>query len=260
MGFYYLSIFSLILILVIYAVGIGLFRLVWVRILHRRFTGTIVWLVIAMILIAPWAEELWIAWNFGQACKEAGTFIHKKVKVDGFYDSTMRSAYENTRRGGYRFVEQATADRKGVERVERAGDEARTKALDWYAERNPGKSLPKGQSVIYPLNGNQRIVVFPKSNETWLVTRLAQPTARYHYRMANSHTPVAHKIVKHKAIVVDSSTGDLLGKYTRFSRRSPWFYLSFGRGDFSCDAPGRWPLIRGSFSIYRDVLQPADWK
>lgn len=55
MGFYYLSIFSLSLILSIYAVAIGLFRFVWVRILHRSFKGPIVWCVIAAILIAPWA-------------------------------------------------------------------------------------------------------------------------------------------------------------------------------------------------------------
>jgi len=70
MGFYYISIFSLILIAVIYAVAIGVFRFVWVRLLGRKFTGPIVWVVVAAIVIAPWVEELWIAWNFGQVCKE----------------------------------------------------------------------------------------------------------------------------------------------------------------------------------------------
>ena len=257
MGFYYLSIFSLILILAIYAIGIGLFRFIWVRVLHRSFKGPIVWLVVAVILIAPWAEELWIAWNFGQACKEAGTFIYKKVKVDGFYDSTMRSAYENTKRGGYRFVEQATADRKGFERVERADDDARTKALDWYAERNPGKELPKGKSVIYPLTDKERIVVFPNSRDAWRVTRLDRPKARYQFRRAEYGKRVAHKISMSEMEVTNRENGEILGRYRRYGRFPPWFWIGFDTPVFACDAPGRWPLTKGNILVFEDVLVPA---
>jgi hypothetical protein len=204
MGFYYVSVFSIVLLGVIYA---GLLLLFWgIARLTRGVRGRKVLLVFvgAVFLVLPIAEELWIAWNFGQACKEAGTFIYKKVEVEGFYDSTMRSAYENAKPGRYKFVEHATEDRKGIERVERADDESRAGALAWYAERNPGEGLPKGKSVIYSVSDKERIVVFPNGIDAWRVTTIDRPTARYHYKIPHSHTPVAYKIKMFEWLVEDA--------------------------------------------------------
>lgn len=250
MGFYYISIFSIFLLGVVYA---ALLLIFWgIARFTREMPGrrALLCIVGAVFLVLPVGEELWIAWNFGQACKEAGTFIYKKVQVNGFYDSTMRSAYENTKPGGYQFVEHATEDRKGIERVERVDNDARNKALSWYTERNPGKGLPKKQSVIYPLNDKERVVVFPNGIEAWKVTRLDRPTARYHFRSL-SHIPHGHKVVKHDGTVTDSETKEVLGRELRFGRYAPWFFVGL-------DAPVK--LCYGKRDVkgmlYDNVLLP----
>lgn len=257
MGFYYISIFSIFLLAIVYGV---LSLIFWgIARITRGMPGRKALLAVvgAVFLVLPVAEELWIAWNFGQACREAGTFIYKKVRVEGFYDSTMRSAYENTKPGRYRFVEHATEDRKGIERVERADDESRSKALSWYAERNPGKGLPASQSVIYPLNDKERIVVFPNGIDAWKITRLDRPTARYHYKFEDRGTEVSHKVVKSGAVVIDSENNQPIARYASYGRRPSWFFIGLDVPAFACDAPGRWPLTKNSLLVYRDVLIPA---
>lgn len=251
MGFYYISLFSIVPLGVAY----GLLGLVFWAI-ERATRGdqsrkAILGVVGVVFLLFPISEELWIAWNFGQACKDAGTFINKKVEVDGFYDSTMRSAYENTRPGGYRFVEQPTDDRKAVERVERADEASRAKALKWYAEQNPGKELPKDKSVIYPEDERQRIVVFP-NGETWRVTKLDRPTARYHYRTVASHKPVAHQLKQFEDAVIDTQTGETIARRVDYARGSNWFFIGLDRPTIFCKANRGRPLL-----IYREVLQPV---
>lgn len=225
MGFYYISIFSIVPLGIAYG---ALLLIFWgIARLTRGMPGrkALLGIVGAVFLVLPVGEELWIAWNFGQACKEAGTFIYKKVQVEGFYDSTMRSAYENTKPGRYRFVEHATADRKGIERVERADDALRAKALAWYAERNPGKGLPKGQSVIYPLNDKERIVVFPNGIEAWRVTRLDRPTARYHYRTPRIHSPISHKVTVIEKVVTDTQSNEPIARQLIYGRKAPWYFV-----------------------------------
>ena len=254
MAFYYVSLFSIIPLGVAYGL-LGLLYWGLARATRGARARTLILSLVGVIfLILPISEELWIAWNFAQACKQAGTFINKKFEVQGFYDSTRRSAYENTKRGGYRFVEQRSEDGKGVERVERADKDSASKALAWYVSQHPGKDVPS--SVIYPMDEKTQIVVFPRTDEAWIVTKLDHPTARYHFRMPNSHARAGYRITKHEMVIVDTTTGDVPGRYTRFSRDAPWFYWGI-KGDYSCDAPDRWPLTRGNFSIYRDVLQPV---
>lgn len=257
MGFYYISIFSIPLLAVVYIV---LFLVFWgLARVTRGMPGRKALLAVlgVVFLVLPVAEELWIAWNFGQACKEAGTFIGKKVQVEGFYDDTTAWGPRQLAESKYQFVESKDSLYKKLSRVERANSESRDRALAWYAEKNPSKERSKDLFVVHPVSDSEQIVVSPNSIDAWRVTKLDRPTARYHYKMPHSHSPFAHKIVKHETVVLDSSTGDLLGKYTRFSRGSPWFYISVGKGDFSCDAPKRWPLTKGNFLIFQDVLQPA---
>jgi hypothetical protein len=252
-GFYYFSILSIFPLGIAYGLLLLLFWGIARVTRGMRGRRALLGAVGTVFLALPVAEEFWIAWHFGQACKEAGTFIYKKVKVEGFYDSTMRSAYENTKPGRYRFVEHATADRKGIERVERADDEARDKALAWYAERNAGKNPPKGQSIFYPVSEREQIVVFPNGVDAWRVTRLDHPTARYHYKTLYSHARVAYKVVKHEDLVVDSHTDDVLGRELVFGRYAPWFFVGLDRPVKLCR--GRRD-VRGS--LYGNVLFPVD--
>jgi hypothetical protein len=226
MGFYYFSFLSLVPLGIAY----GLLALIFWGIarLTRGIAGRKVLLSLVgfVFLILPVAEELWIAWNFGQACKEAGTFIYRTVQVEGFYDDTRpgrpgplaEQAKKSMNQSGYLFYERPLQDTRG---------------------------------------GPAKVVRFEKVGGEWQPMVLDQPTARFHFKQPSSNARVAHKIVKHETVVRDNSTGELLGKYTRFSRESPWFYVSLSNGDFSCDVAGTWPLVNGRFSIYRDVLRPV---
>jgi hypothetical protein len=260
MAFYYPSIFGLVPL----AIAYGLLAFVyWIIVVGTRGDprrGLILSVLGAVFLVLPVGEELWIGWNFGQACKGAGTFITKKVQTDGFYDASMRAAYENTKPGRYQFVEQATEDSKGFERVERVEDESRSKALAWYSGRNPGKSLPN--SIVYPVDDNIRIVVSLSSAGAWKVTKLDRPTARYHFKNTDpmSGTPWGHKIGRSGSVVIDTQSNEEIARYASFGRRPPWFYIGLGVAPYSCDSPGDWPNSRRSSLIYREVLIPTGRK
>ena len=225
MGFYYFSILSIVPLGIAY----GLLFLAFWGIAHLtrgivRRRGLL--LVVGVVfLILPVAEELWIAWNFGQACKEAGAFIYRKVEVDGFYDSTIRSAYEITRARRYQFVEHATEDRKGIERVELAQDKEKASALAWFAKTNPGKVRPKDTALVYPVSDRETIVIFPNGVDAWRVTRLDRPTARYHYVTPRVHQTVSHKITVTEKSVVDSETHDSIARQLIVGRKAPWYFI-----------------------------------
>lgn len=214
MGFYYWSFLNWVPLGIAYGVlllvlwGIG-------RLMRGVKWRALLLLGVGLLFLAlPVSEELWIAWSFGQACNEAGTFIYKKVQVEGFYDDTHSWSERRMTEVGetkYHFVE----GREGNSywRHERNGDQIRSFKID-------------------------------------------RPTAKYHFKMTASHKPVTHGVVQHESIVLDTANGELMGRYTRYSRSAPWFFVGLGTADFSCDAPGRWPLTPGDFLIYQQVLEP----
>jgi hypothetical protein len=255
--FYYFSIFSWMLYPAIVAIGIVLFWALWTHVFKLKVANPVYWLLVAAILIAPWAEELWIAYNFDRLCrKDAGVFVNKTVEVDGFYDSTLRSAYELTKAGRYKFVEHPTEDRKGTERVELATAAERERALAWYAERNPGRERPKDRSVFYPVNEKEVIAVLPNGIDAWKVTRFDKPTARYQYKTINSHTPVAHQITRFEDIVGDAQTGEVLGRHVNYYRGAYWFFISLSRPTIPCKETQAGTRQHGTL-IYRAVLTPS---
>lgn len=130
MSFYYLSIFSLIFIAVLYAVVLGLIWFVWVKLNKRKFSGPAAWCVVALVLVVPWLEEFWIAWNFGQLCrKDAGIVINKVVEVEGFYDDTTHW-WRQLAESGYQFVESRDSTYGGLYRVEKNGAEIKHFKID----------------------------------------------------------------------------------------------------------------------------------
>ena len=220
MGFYYISIFSIVPLGTAYGLLLlvfwGIARLT--RGIPRR--KALLGVAGAVFLFLPVAEELWIAWNFGQACKEAGTFIYKKVKVQGFYDDTRTThagtptpqAVESFERSGYRFLE---------------------------------------------MRGREKFIRIEKIDGQWRPIVLDRPTARYHYKWPDRGTRVAHKVGKSETVVIDTETNDQVARYTRFGRRPPWFWIGLDTPAFACDAPGRWPLTKSGLSVYREVLIPT---
>lgn len=167
------------------------------------------WLLIAppvlALLAAPWAEEYWIAKNFYEACKDAGVHVYKQVEVEGFYDDTMRGGYGLIDQYGYRFMEQRTDDGKKVEHIEK----------------------PNGKSQVTVLN---------------------RPTARYHYKYAYQPTPyqyeesIGWKLEKAELQVIDTQTGEIIGREIWFNRRPSWteglWVNLLGGGLTQCPNPG----------------------
>jgi hypothetical protein len=253
MRFYYFSLFSWMLYGVVSVVAIALLWGLWTKLLKLKITRPVYWLLVAAILVGPWAEELWIAYNFDRLCrKDAGVFVNKTVEVDGFYDATLRSAYELTKVGRYKFAEHPTEDRKGIERVELATVAEREKALAWYAERNPGKERPKDRSVLYPVNEKEIIAVLPNGVDAWRVTKLDKPTARYHYKRTDFHAPVVHQIKRFENVVVDVQSGEVLGRHMNYSRGPYWFFIGLDVPTIECHE-----LKGKDVFVYPYVLKPA---
>jgi len=126
MRFYYISIISIFLLLVIWFIGTGLLAWfgAWLR--KRMKHAWVVMVPLFLLLyIGPVAEELLISRNFGQLCKkDAGIFIYKTVEVDGFYDDTAHWWRQLTE-SKYRFVESREHGTNRMWRVERDGKELR---------------------------------------------------------------------------------------------------------------------------------------
>lgn len=257
MGFYYISIFSLGLLGIVYGVLVLVF---WgVARLMRNMPGRKMVLAVVgvVFLILPVAEELWIAWNFGQACREAGTFIYKKVEVEGFYDDTTGWGPRQLAETRFQFVESKDVLYKKLSRVEKADTASRDRALAWYAEKNQGKVHPKDLYIVHPVSDSEQIVVSPSGVDAWRVKKIDSPSAKYHYLWSSPYgVPVSHKVGKSERVVIDAESSEPIARYVAFGRRPPWFWIGLGVEPYACDAPGRWPLARDNLLIYRDVLIP----
>lgn len=86
--------------------------------------------VVPIVLVLPWAEELWIAWNFAKLCEGAGVHVTRKVEVAGFYDATMRTGYELIDRYGYQFMEHPSRGDGKIEHIEKTGNDWKVTKLD----------------------------------------------------------------------------------------------------------------------------------
>ena len=257
MGFYYISIFSLMFLAVLYVVSLGALWFVWSRVFKREFSGPVVWSLVAFVIVAPWLEEFWIAYNFGQLCrKDAGIVVSKTVEVDGFYDDVMGWGVRQVSESGYKFMESKSAVHGGKWRVERADNNARDMAINWYENSNPGKKPSPDYYITYVLRKGEKIVVSPDRTVAWRVAAIDKPAARYHYTRNIYGEQVAHKVTRQESRITDSNTGQLIGRYVEYGRRPYWFYVGFGAPSYSCDGPDGGPNSKRNSLIYRDVLKP----
>lgn len=251
MGFYYISIFSIFLLGIVYA---ALLLIFWgIARLTRGLPGrkTLLGIVGAVFLVLPVGEELWIAWNFGQACKVAGTFIYKKVQVEGYYDDTGGGTMTRlVGRPPYRFIESRDSGGK-YRRVEHATLEEKARALVWYAEKNPGKKPGQKEWITHGVSDRVQVTVESDTGYAWRITKLDHPTARYHYKTLASHKPVSHQLKQFEDVVLDTQTGEIIAKRIDYARGSNWFYVGLSRPTIECKANRGKPLL-----IYRDVLIP----
>jgi len=254
MRFYYISIISIFLLLVIWFIGTGLLAWFgsWLR--KRMKHAWVVMVPLFLLLyIGPIAEELLISRNFGQLCKkDAGIFIYKTVEVEGFYDSTGGS-FELLRSGKYRWLEGPSRDGKGVSHTALGDDKFTREAISKFDSEAKGKRASALEMLRVEVDDVTEALVFPKKDESWRITKLDQPTARYHYRWPDFNSHVSHKINKNSQEVVDTQTGEVLGGAVRYGRRAPWFVV--GLEGIGCPRPGEDQLKRPGL-IYKQILLP----
>jgi hypothetical protein len=252
MRFYYASIFSQAVWIVYCVVAIPLFWLI-LRAIRGRLTVLSASLSAFIVAALPWSEEWWIAYNFAQMCqKDAGVFINKIVTVDGYYNDTGTI----TRLVGgpkYRFVEAPEAIGH-YRRVERATQKERDAAIAWYAKSN-GEQPDEKLWFTQQVSDRVKIAVEMDTGYTWRIMTLDHPTARYHYKTLNSHTPVALRIKRFENVVIDSQTHEVLGRYVDYARGPYWFFVSLGAPTMSCEET-RVGTRKYDSLIYRAVLLP----
>lgn len=163
MRFYYFSLFSWMLYLVVALGAIGLVTLIWTGLLKLRFASPIYWVLVPAILVLPWAEELWIAYNFDRLChKDAGVFVNKVVKVDGFYDDTTHW-WRQLKESDYRFVESRDNIHNTLWRVEKVGNDIRHFKIGRPTARYHYSAPYRNDPVHYKIRKTERIV---KDSET----------------------------------------------------------------------------------------------
>jgi hypothetical protein len=257
MRFYYVSLFSLILLGLIYV--FGTMFLVWLgKTLRKRWDGAWKLMVplFALLYIGPIAEEPWIAWNFGQLCKkDAGIFVYKTVEVDGFYNGTG-ATLDLVRPGNYKFIEADDEDGKGAKRLEFGDEKWRRAAIARYEQQNPGKSAADQKYIRVDMEEKTQALVYPTQGDSWRITKLEQPTARYHYKELASHLPVSHQVKKFERVVVDQQTQDVLGRYLIYYRGTPWFFIGLDSPTIPCaESRDSWTEGR-SMLVWQSVLLP----
>jgi hypothetical protein len=254
MRFYYISILSWMVYAAVAFIAIVLLWILWTRLFKLQTKNPVYWVLVAAVLLGPWVEELWIAYNFDRLCrKDAGVSIRKTVEVEGFYDHTSGWGARQVSQSQYLFMESRDILTDRLLRVERADDSARDSALRWYSERNPGIERSKDVFLVRQVGDREQIVVVPDGLTAWRVNVIDKPTARYHYtaHWSGEAIPVAHKIKREDASVVDTHTGEVLAMYVGYARDPYWFFISAGAPTVACEE------TKGKHSlIYRDALKP----
>ena len=223
MGFYYFSLFSWMAFGIYFAIAAAI-----IITLCNKNRLSKYWKagLLAVAFVAPWTEELWIAYNFGQLCrKDAGIVIKRTVEVEGFYDATRpthagprsEEGAKDLDRGGYRFYEMVLPNNKG---------------------------------------GPSQTVHLEKVNDVWTATVLDKPAAKYHYTRNIYGEQVAHKITRQEARVTDSVSGAVVGRYIAYSRDAYWGFIHLSAPRMGCDGPDMGPNTKHSSLIYAQVLKP----
>lgn len=187
------SIIGLVLVLVFYLFTAGVLVLIGLRIKDKQWGKIIIGPLALIALALPWVDEVLVAWNFKEICKDAGAQISRTVEVEGYLNDTSRTlssdfakpefitdpgAILNFDRSGYRYVESLFKDGKV-----------------WHLERVEG--------------GIQASI-------------LSEPRARYFFRTPMSDVDAGPAASCSEDVIVDSETNQTIAKY-RYCKR----YASF---------------------------------
>lgn len=253
MGFYYFSILSWAVFAAYFAIAAAIIiKICEANQLSKYWKASL----LAVAFIAPWTEELWIAYNFGQLCrKDSGKFIYKTVEVEGYYDDSSASL-ELVRSGKYRFIESPSKDREGYIRLTLGDPDFARAATEKYNQQNPGMEASKQDYIRATMDETTSALVYPSQGVSWRLTKIDEPTARYHNKFPHNHAPVGHKVTKLERVVIDSQTGDTLARETKYARHSYWFFIHLSAPVLLCPAPGERPQEERVGMLYDAVLKP----
>ena len=170
------------------------------------------WAIIApvgvCVLGLPWFDEVWIAWHFGELCKDAGVHVSRKVEVPGYFDDTY-----DTHRG--------PLSSQGIDAYEKAG-------YSFYENKSRDKFVRR-----------------EKINGQWQTTIHDQPTARYHFRKTRNDEDVGYRLEAIEYVVVDSHTKEVIARRAIYKRYPGWVNAIWARflgsGMTMCPDPERGP-------------------
>ena len=187
------SIFGYLIMIVFYAISAGLLMLLWYPMRNWHGWKFIIVPLALILLILPWADEVYIAWRFHDLCKDAGVHIYRKEVANGFVDDISPRSRIGLKPG------LLYNDQKRLEEFDKAGFRYKEYMLKdggvWHVERY--------SDGVY-------------------ATILDNPTARYHYKYSANNEDMGLQLEKQEWVIVDSESGEILGRDTTFKRYPGW--------------------------------------
>ena len=254
MGFYYISFFSWLAFAIYFVIVVSIVTKVCQK---SKLSNRWRYGLLTLAFLAPWAEELWIAREFGQRCrKDAGLYVYKTAVVSGFYDDSTGWGVRQLAESSYKFMESRENISGDFMRTELADDAVRNQALNWEKEKNSQKVRSKNEYLVRQIGDREQIIVSPDGVNAWRRIKIDKPTARYHYLQPSIPSPVGHKVSKWEYQVIDTQSRETLARQTKYSRKSYWFFLGFDAPVMLCPAPGERPSEEQVGMLYNAVLKP----
>jgi len=214
------GLFDYLIIAVIYALAATALFFGWLWLRRWRSWRLVIVPVALVALIAPWADEVWIAWRFGQLCKDAGVHVYRKVETDGYYDATTTGWSKS----------EVVTDPRQITDYENSGFR--------FRERNTSVSGHAPGKISH-------LEKYPDG--TWRITVIDRPMARYHHKFNDprQEVPISLKIEKREQLVVDTETSEVIAREIGYNRYPSWVQKlwidSFGSGLVQCPDPGKGP-------------------
>ncbi|TNF92100.1 MAG: hypothetical protein EP297_14065, partial [Gammaproteobacteria bacterium] len=180
------SIISYIIIAVFYLLSAGVLAMLWQVLRFLPGSKIVFWVLATVVTALPWADEVWIAYHFNDACKDAGIHVKRQVVVDGFYKASTNDPSDENKiideperfqryvNEGFRYKEVRT----------REGKVRHREVKDGIIEQ----------------------------------TILDKPESRYHLVHTHNHTKIGYQLKKHEMVVFDSQLNQVIGRDTSYAR------------------------------------------
>ena len=131
------SIISYFFMMIFYVISLGILSVLWRLIEPGRLGRVFMSSIAIVVIVLPWIDEIWIAYHFHEACKDAGIHVSRQVNVDGFYDDAIRSGYSIINRYGYGFMEHRSKKTGKVDHITKNNGQWKKETIDKPTARYP---------------------------------------------------------------------------------------------------------------------------